>query len=221
MMAESARRGVPEATVGRLPGYLRALTELTDQGRASVSSDELADLMGVRSAQVRKDLSALGSYGVRGVGYDVARLSDQIAAELGLSEERPVVIVGMGNLGRALAAYGGLAPRGFEVVALVDNDPALIGSEIDGLVVRPLSDLDPGRTPVTVGVITTPAEAAQDVADTLVGLGVRSILNFAPVVLRVPDGVHVRAVDLSTELQILAFHEHQRLLADARGDEVG
>ena len=94
MMAESTRRGVPEATVGRLPGYLRALTALADRGRASVSSDELAELTGVRGAQVRKDLSSLGSHGVRGVGYDVTRLSDQIAAELGLLEERPVVIVG-------------------------------------------------------------------------------------------------------------------------------
>lgn len=221
MMAESSRRGVPEATVGRLPGYLRALTGLAERGRPSVSSDELADLLGIRSAQVRKDLSSLGSHGVRGVGYDVARLSDQIAAELGLSQERPVVIVGMGNLGRALAAYDGLAPRGFHVVALVDNDPALIGTSIEGLVVGPLDDLDPVRTPVAVGVITTPAAAAQEVADTLVGLGVRSILTFAPVVLRVPEGVHVRAVDLATELQILAFHEHQRLLAGARGDEVG
>ena len=221
MMAESTRRGVPEATVGRLPGYLRALTELAGRGSTSVSSDELADLLGVRSAQVRKDLSALGSYGVRGVGYDVERLSDQIAAELGLSRERPVVIVGMGNLGRALAAYDGLAPRGFQVVALVDNDPALIGTQIEGLVVGSMADLEAVSTPVAVGVITTPASAAQDVADTLVRLGVRSILNFAPVVLRVPAGVDVRAVDLATELQILAFHEHQRLLADARSEEVG
>ena len=212
MMAESTRRGVPEATVGRLPGYLRALTELAERGRASVSSDELADLMGIRSAQVRKDLSSLGSYGVRGVGYDVARLSDQIAAELGLSRERPVVIVGMGNLGRALVAYGGLAPRGFHVVALVDVAPELVGTQIEGLVVGTFDDLDPARTPVAVGVITTPASAAQEVADTLVGLGVRSILNFAPVVLRVPDGVHVRAVDLATELQILAFHERRKAL---------
>ena len=220
MMAESTRRGVPEATVGRLPGYLRALTDLAEGGRAFVASEDLAQLLGIRSAQVRKDLSALGSYGVRGVGYDVARLSDQIAAELGLARQRAVVIVGLGNLGRALAAYGGLAPRGFEVVALVDTDPALVGTEVEGLTVRRLCDLDPARTLLDVGVITTPAEAAQEVADVLVGMGVRSILNFAPVVLRVPEDVHVRAVDLSTELQILAFHEHQRLLAGA-GEEAG
>lgn len=220
MMAESARRGVPEATVGRLPGYLRALSELAEQGRASVSSDELADRVGVRSAQVRKDLSTLGSYGVRGVGYDVTRLSDQISAELGLSTDLPLVIVGMGNLGRALASYGGLATRGFEVVALVDSDPAVIGSQVHGHVVQELAALDPVATPVTVGMITTPAGAAQEVADRLVALGVRSILNFAPTVLRVPQGVHVRTVDLSTELQILAFHERQRRLAEVC-EEVG
>ncbi|MFX0538435.1 redox-sensing transcriptional repressor Rex [Ornithinimicrobium sp. Y1847] len=220
-MAESTRRGVPEATVGRLPGYLRALTELGERGRASVSSDELATLVGVRSAQVRKDLSTLGNYGVRGVGYDVARLREQIAAELGLSQERAVVIVGMGNLGRALTSYAALATRGFRVVALADVDPAVVGTEVEGLPVRRLEDLDPVRTPLAVGVITTPAHAAQEVADQLVELGVRSILNFAPTVLRVPEDVHVRAVDLATELQILAFHEHQRALADAQGEEVG
>jgi redox-sensing transcriptional repressor len=222
-MAESTRRGVPEATVGRLPGYLRALTALADRGRASVSSDELAELTGVRGAQVRKDLSNLGSHGVRGVGYDVTRLSDQIAAELGLLEERPVVIVGIGNLGRALASYSGLATRGFRVAALVDDAPEVVGTEVEGLVVRPVSDPDvltglPAS--LAVGVIATPGSAAQQVADLLVGHGVRSILTFAPVVLRVPEEVHVRAVDLATELQILAFHEHQRELAGA-GEDVG
>lgn len=223
MMAESTRRGVPEATVGRLPGYLRALSSLAEQGRRSVSSDELASLAGVRSAQLRKDLSHLGSYGVRGVGYDVTRLSAQVAAELGLAEDWPVVIVGMGNLGRALAAYGGLSPRGFRVVALADDDPAVIGTTVDGLeglVVGRLADLDLARTPVSVGVIATPQHAAQSVADQLVALGVRAILTFAPGVLRVPDDVDVRQVDLATELQILAFHQHHRSLAGVSGEGV-
>lgn len=218
MMAESARRGVPEATVGRLPGYLRVLTEVDECGRTLISSDELAQLAGVRSAQVRKDLSALGSYGVRGVGYDITRLSDQIAAELGLSNDHPLVIVGMGNLGRALASYSGLATRGFRVVALVDNDPAVVGTDVHGLTVRSFDTFDPQRTPVAVGVIATPLAAAQSVADKLVELGVHSILNFAPAVLRVPAGVHVRAVDLATELAILAFHAHQQRLAQVRED---
>lgn len=217
-MAESTRRGVPVATVGRLPGYLRALTTLAEQGRRSVSSDELAALAGARSAQVRKDLSHLGSYGVRGVGYDVSRLCEQISAELGLSEDWPVIIVGMGNLGRALAAYDGLATRGFRVVAVADRDPDVVGTTVEGMPVVRLEDLDPLATPVSVGVITTPGEQAQSVCDQLVALGVHSILTFAPGVLTVPEGVDVRAVDLGTELQILAFHQHQRLLARAEAE---
>lgn len=211
-MAESTRRGVPEATVGRLPGYLRALTELAEREQSSVSSEELGVLAGVRSAQVRKDLSHLGSHGVRGVGYDVQRLTQQISAELGLGRDWMVVIVGMGNLGRALASYAGLLARGFRVVALADNDPSIIGREIQGMPVGNLRDVDMRLSRVDVGVITTPSEAAQEVADELVALGVHSILNFAPCVLNVPEHVGVRNVDLGSELQILAFHAHQRSL---------
>lgn len=206
-----ARRGtVPEASVARLPGYLRALTALADHGIASVSSDELARAAGVTSAMLRKDLSYLGSYGVRGVGYDVDRLAVEITAVLGLAHEWPVAIVGMGNLGRALAAYSGFAQRGFRPIAVLDADPALVGQEVAGLRIRPMADLpalvrDHG---LAIGVIATPAEAAQAVAEALVAAGVRSILNFAPAVLEVPDDVRVRKVDLATELQILTFH-HQ------------
>ena len=132
MVAEPVRRaGVPEATVGRLPLYLQTLTSLHDRGMTSISSEELASLAGVRSAQLRKDLSHLGSYGVRGVGYDIELLSAQIAQELGLTQEWPVVIVGMGNLGRALASYGGFSGRGFRIVALVDDDPQVVGTAVD------------------------------------------------------------------------------------------
>lgn len=213
-MAESSRRDVPEATVGRLPGYLQALTTVAEQGQTSISSEDLAALTGVRSAQVRKDLSHLGSYGVRGVGYDVARLAEQVSAELGLSQDWPVVIVGMGNLGRALAAYQGLATRGFHVVALADNDPEVVGSVVEGHTVQALDELET-TLPVHVGVITTPPDAAQEVADVLVDLGVHSILTFAPGVLAVPEDVDVRRVDLATELQILTFHQRQRSLAPA------
>ena len=131
MVAEPVRRaGVPDATVGRLPLYLRALSALHDQDINSIASEELASLAGVRSTQLRKDLSHLGSYGVRGVGYDVDLLSAQIAQELGLTQEWPVVIVGMGNLGRALSAYGGFSGRGFRIVALVDDDPAVVGAVV-------------------------------------------------------------------------------------------
>jgi redox-sensing transcriptional repressor len=206
--AATARREIPDSSVARLPGYLRALTSLAREGTVSVSSEELAAAAGVSSAMLRKDLSHLGSYGVRGVGYDVERLASEITSALGLTQDWPVAIVGMGNLGRALAAYRGFAERGFRVIALLDGDPRVVGDEVAGQVVRPMTDLpalvsDDG---LAIGVIATPPEGAQQACDDLVEAGVRSVLNFAPAVLAVPDGVVVRKVDLSTELQILAFH---------------
>ncbi len=216
----TVQRDIPDATVARLPGYLRALGQLAGQGVESVSSEELADSSGVRSAKLRKDLSHLGSYGVRGVGYDVAHLSYQISRALGLTQDWPVAIVGMGNLGRALASYGGFATKGFEIVALLDRDPELVGESIGGIVVRPMSDLAAlaADGAVSIGVIATPAESAQEVGDALVAAGVTSILNFAPGVLSVPEHVRVRKVDLSTELQILAFHEQRKAAQHGAAD---
>jgi redox-sensing transcriptional repressor len=210
----SARRGIPDATVARLPEYLRALTGFAERGITSVSSEELAAAAGVRSAKLRKDLSHLGSYGVRGVGYEVDHLAYQISRELGLTQDWPVAIIGMGNLGHALAAYSGFATRGFRVVALLDQDSHLLGQEIAGITVQPMDALTSlAEQGLAIGVIATPAASAQDVCDQLVAVGVRSILNFAPCVLVVPEDVDVRKVDLSTELQILAFHEQRRALA--------
>jgi len=216
----SARRGISEATVARLPIYHRVLTSMADRGVTTVSSEELAVASGVSSAKLRKDLSHLGSYGTRGVGYEVDYLVYQIARELGLTQDWPVVIIGIGNLGHALAGYGGFASRGFRVVGLLDSDPARVGEQLGqeptGLAIRPLSDLEDvvRTTDASIGVIATPAIAAQGVCDRLVAAGVTSILNFAPVVLNTPDGVDVRKVDLATELQILAFHEQRK--SDAR-----
>lgn len=206
------RAGVPEATVGRLPLYHRVLVDLADDDVVSVSSVDLASIAGVSPAKLRKDLSFLGSYGTRGVGYEVSVLIDQIGAELGISSEWPVVIVGVGHLGHALANYGGFATRGFRLVALFDDDPALLGTEVAGLRVRPSADLPSVASAegVLIGVVATPAAAAQSVADALVVAGVRSILNFAPVVLTVPVSIDVRRVDLASELQILAFHQQRR-----------
>lgn len=223
MSTEAAsRRGVPDATVARLPGYLRALTAFVDRGITSVSSEELATAAGVSPAKLRKDLSHLGSYGVRGVGYDVARLAEEITDVLGLARDWPVAIVGMGNLGRALAAYRGFATRGFKVVAVLDHDARLVGLRTAGHAVQPMSALprlvaDEG---LAIGVIATPPGSAQLVADQLVAAGVRSILNFAPQVLSVPPGVDVRKVDLATELQILAFLAQQRDLETGAEAEV-
>ena len=204
--------------MARLPIYHRVLTGLVDAGVATVSSEELAAASGVTSAKLRKDLSHLGSYGTRGVGYDTDYLVYQIARELGLTQDWPVVIVGIGNLGHALANYGGFATRGFRVVGLLDADPARVGEKIpagrDGaeIEVRGIHDLEDvvNEGGACIGVIATPASAAQDVCDRLVAAGVTSILNFAPAVLTTPDTIGVRKVDLATELQILAFHEQRR-----------
>jgi redox-sensing transcriptional repressor len=206
-------RGVPDATVARLPIYLRALTALAEDDVTTVSSEELAAAAGVNSAKLRKDLSHLGSYGTRGVGYDVDYLVYQVSRELGLTQDWPVIIVGLGHLGHALANYGGFASRGFAIRALVDADPDTIGTEIAGLPVCHLDDLEVlvDNHNIAIGVIATPGTAAQEICDRLVGAGVSSILNFAPVVLLVPDEVEVRKVDMSIELQILAFHEQRKL----------
>jgi redox-sensing transcriptional repressor len=190
---------------------------LSERAVPTVSSEELAAAAGVNSAKLRKDFSYLGSYGTRGVGYDVEYLVYQISRELGLTQDWPVVIVGIGNLGHALANYGGFASRGFRVAALIDADPELTGKITAGLPVRHTDDLETiiRENQVSIGVIATPASAAQEVCDRLVASGITSILNFAPTVLSVPDGVDVRKVDLSIELQILAFHEQRKSSEEA------
>src|SRR5436305_901364 len=178
----------------------------------TISSERLSELAGVNAAKVRKDLSYLGSYGTRGVGYDVEYLLFQISRELGLTQDWPVVIVGIGNLGHALANYRGFSERGFRVAALVDSDPSKRGEMVGDLQVCGLDDM-PGvvqREGVAIGIIATPAAVAQEVADRLVAAGVSSILNFAPVVLSVPPDVSLRKVDLSIELQILSYYQQRR-----------
>jgi redox-sensing transcriptional repressor len=206
-------RAVPEATVARLAVYLRVLSGLAEQGVVTVSSEELATAAGVNSANLRKDLSHLGSYGTRGVGYDVAVLVERIENTLGLTRRLAVALVGVGNLGHALAGYGGFTTRGFHIAALLDADPNRIGEKIAGLVVRHVDELPEvvSELDIAIGVIATPAHAAQAVCDQLVDCGVTSILNFAPTVLVVPDGVDVRKVDLAIELQILSFHEQRKI----------
>jgi redox-sensing transcriptional repressor len=204
--------GIPEATVARLPVYLRALYALAEHGVTTVASDELARSTGVNSAKLRKDLSHLGSYGIRGVGYDVEYLVYQVSRALGLTQRWPVVIVGAGNLGRALANYGGFLTRGFRIEAVLDSDPSLVGGNLGSMTVKHVDELESlvASSGIAIGVIAVPAGAAQATCDRLVAAGVTSILNFAPVVLNVPDGVDLRKVDLSIELQILAFHAQRR-----------
>jgi redox-sensing transcriptional repressor len=209
---EESARAVPEAAVGRLAVYLRVLTSMIEHGVTTMSSEELAGAAGVNSATLRKDLSYVGSYGTRGVGYDIARLVERIEQLLGLTRHHSVAVVGIGNLGHALANYGGFPDRGFPVTALFDLDADLIGVPVGGLPVDHVDTIPAvcAEREVTIGVVCTPAAAAQWVCDLLVAGGVRCILNFAPVVLQVPDDVEVRRVDLAVELQILSFHQARR-----------
>jgi redox-sensing transcriptional repressor len=215
---DRSRRRIPEATVARLPVYLRTLVELRDAQTATISSERLAELAGVNAAKVRKDLSYLGTYGTRGVGYDVEYLLFQMSRELGLTEDSPVAIVGMGNLGAALANYAGFGDRGFPVAALIDADPTKVGTVLGEHRIHhvdELPDLVADRK-IAIGIVATPASVAQDVADRLVEAGVTSILNFAPAVVTVPAGASLRKVDLALELQILSFYRQR----DARaGDD--
>ncbi|HEY0403303.1 MAG TPA: redox-sensing transcriptional repressor Rex [Blastococcus sp.] len=213
-MIQPRPRTIPEATVARLAVYLRVLSALADAGRSTVASGELAAAAGVNPAGLRKDLSHLGPCGVRGVGYEVPTLRDRISRVLGVERSRACVLVGIGNLGSALADYAGFGSRGFEFVGLFDAAEARIGQRIGGLTVRPIEELEDvvTATQASIGVITTPAEVAQSVCDRLAAAGVRSILNFAPVTLAAPEGVDVRKVDLSVELQVLAFVGQQRLV---------
>lgn len=208
-------RSIPEASVARLAVYLRMLGELAEQGAATVSSDELAAATGVNPAKLRKDLSYIGSYGIRGVGYEVAPLLHHLERTLGLTHRQAVALVGVGNLGHALAGYSGFDGRGFPVAALFDVDPDLVGIHINGILVEHVRTIPQvcAERGITIGMIATPGPGAQEVCDLLVQCGVRCILNFAPVVLQVPGDVEVRKVDLAVELQILAFHVARRHVA--------
>lgn len=209
--ARERARAIPEAAVARLAVYLRVLSGLAESV-STVSSEELASAAGVNSAKLRKDLSYIGSYGTRGVGYEVAVLIGQIERTLGLTRKHSVAVVGIGNLGHALANYGGFPSRGFPVGALFDKDPDLIGVPVGGIPVSHIDDIVEvcAEREVTIGAIATPAKGAQEVCDRLVAGGVACILNFAPVVLRVPEEVEVRKVDLAVEMQILSFHVARR-----------
>jgi redox-sensing transcriptional repressor len=207
--------------VVRLPVYRRILSELLAEDRAMVHSEELATLARVSAAKLRKDLSLLGSFGTRGTGYDVAFLLAQIDRALGAERDWPVIVVGIGHLGTALANSEGFRTRGFHIEALFDADARVVGRAVGGLTVRPIGSLDvvADVAPRAIGVVATPAAAAQDVTNGLVAVGVTAILNFAPQVLAVPSHVLLRQVDLGTELQVLSFFQLRRQQSGANGDE--
>lgn len=207
--------GIPEATISRLPRYLQELRDV--RGQTTISSQQLAEAAGVNPAQLRKDLSYLGSIGTRGVGYDVGRLIDMISGHLTGPGVRPFLIIGMGQLGSAMAAYTGYAERGLRIAALIDTAPGIVGRRMrvatasgpTTLVVRSLDDLDAvvAETGATLALLCVPVRAAQETVDRLAAAGVDSILNFASDGVHAPEGVRLRDVDLGRELQILAFYQ--------------
>lgn len=198
---------IPSATVARLPRYLRCLADMSETS-STCSSEGLADVAGVNAAQVRKDLSYLGSHGTRGVGYDIDELRAQIRKALGMTTSHNVVIIGAGNLGSALANYRGFENWGFEIAAILEVDEDKIGSDAGGHRVESLHRLEKivAERDIRIGIIATPPSAAQDVADRMMEAGVKSILNLSPTTIKRAEDVSVRRVDLSTELGILAYH---------------
>ena len=212
-----AGRRIPEASVARLPIYLRALVDMAETGAHNVSSEALAEAAGVNSAKIRKDLSHLGSYGTRGVGYDVDYLIHQISRELGLTQDWACVIVGVGNLGQALAGYDGFSERGFRIAALLDADPDKVGQVVAGLEVGHVGDVERyvKEDDISIAILAVPGSVAQEMTERLCAAGITSILNFTPRVLSVPDGVSLRKVDLSMELQILSHYEQRRVAEES------
>ncbi len=197
----------PHPAVRRLSLYLRQLEAFAALDRQTVSSRDLGKALGLGDAQVRKDLAAFGSFGQPGVGYRTSELIGQLKTILGTDRVWPVILVGAGNIGRALSAYRRFVDKGFELVAIIDSDPALAGQHIGGLEVRPVSEAAKliQATGARLAVLAVPAEAAQRMADALITAGVRGILNFAPTRLTVPPGVSVISVDLAAQLEQLAF----------------
>jgi redox-sensing transcriptional repressor len=208
----STRRGPPaarisEPTVRRLSHYYRVLLEVEAEGKRLISSHRLAEREGITSAQVRKDLSMFGSFGRRGLGYQVRHLREEIRTILGLDRRWKVALIGAGNVGAALVLYPGFSAQGFDIVAAFDRDPSRIGQRLGPLTVQDVSEFRAAATreAFDLAVITTPVRAAQDAADLAVAGGVRGILNFAPRKLSVPEHIALRSVDMSVEFETLSF----------------
>jgi len=198
---------IPPATVQRLPLYLHCLEQL-DINSVGISSKKIAEIAKVNDAQVRRDLSYLGTLGTRGVGYDILTLRKQLELELGLVDGLSAIIIGIGNLGSALAEYEGFKEKGFKIVGLFDSDSKKLNKQIGNLAVKPLSEIKNTceKYNVAIGIIATPEKSAEEIADNLIDCGIKSILNFAPIMLKNKSGIQIRSVDLSQELQILSYY---------------
>jgi redox-sensing transcriptional repressor len=199
---------IPEVVIDRLPIYARALSTLERQGREVVSSQELGTALGMTPAQIRKDLSYFGRFGKQGRGYNVHNQLEELRQILGLDRDWPMVLVGVGKLGRAIVGYGGFAPQGFHIVEAFDADPAIIGTRVDHLLVKPVADLPAylRQSPAQVAIVAVPAANAQDVIDTLVACGVKAILNYAPIAPQLPSSVRMKDIDPVLALQSMTFY---------------
>jgi redox-sensing transcriptional repressor len=204
----NGNKPIPDIIVGRLPIYLLALQHMQLEGRQVTSSQELGERLGISSAQIRKDLSQFGEFGKQGTGYNIAYLADQLRKILKLDQVWDVVVVGAGDIGHAVAGYGGFADRGFRVVMIFDNDPAKIGKTVHNFIVQDYNQIDEKikEMGVKVAMIATPAQAAQEVGERLVQAGVKAIVNYAPVTLNLPDGIHVEYIDPLVHLQRMAYY---------------
>jgi len=199
---------IPDIVIGRLPLYLRALNQLVQQGQTITSSHELGHQLGISSAQIRKDLSHFGEFGKQGTGYQISHLQAQLKQILQVNREWPMIVVGAGDLGRALAHYGGFVERGFRVVGVFDNDTQKIGTGNGDLKVRDIRELTDflNTHNVRIAMLAVPGGVAQQVCDTLVNAGVRAILNYAPITLIVPENVHVQYIDPVMHLQRMTYY---------------
>lgn len=199
---------IPDIVVGRLPIYLRALNQMMQSGHDVTSSRELGQYLGISSAQIRKDLSHFGGFGKQGTGYHIETLQLKLKQILNVDREWPIAVVGWGFLGHALASYRGFIPRGFRVVAVFDSNPDKVGEEVDDMVVQSMDNLKPEMEAqnIQIAMLAVPAEAAQVVTDKLVKAGIQGILNYAPINLTVPEGVHVQYIDPLVELQHMTYY---------------
>ena len=203
---------IPEVVIDRLPVYARALDILQRNGREVVNSQELGERLGVTPAQIRKDLSYFGRFGKQGRGYNVGRLLSELRQILGLTQEWPMVLVGVGQLGRAILAYGGFAPQGFRIIAAFDQDASIVGTTVNGLVVKPVESLQEvlGNEQAKIAIVAVPAGSAQNVIDRLVACGVKAILNYAPIAPQTPPHVRIKDIDPVLALQSMTFYVKPR-----------
>lgn len=211
---------IPDIVIGRLPVYLRTLKQLVDEGREVTSSQELGELLGISSAQIRKDLSHFGEFGKQGTGYNTTFLCTQLEEILQVDCVWPVVVIGAGNLGQALASYNGFENRGFRVIAIFDSAPAKMGNEVGTLTVQPIADMPTvvERHGCQIAIIAVPAIGAQDVADLLVNAGIKSILCYAPTTLTLPKDVRVEYIDPVIYFQHMTYYLEKRCMDEGQLD---